>query len=105
MMAMAVASCDEETETIGSSITNSNDELIVTSTSYEAQTRTFVADSVLSLANTCYFGKVKDPETESDVTSEFSTQFHLLENTYIVAEEDIVRLVRPDTLHRVALQE
>jgi len=90
MMAMAVASCDEETETIGSSITNSNDELIVTSTSYEAQTRTFVADSVLSLANTCYFGKVKDPETESDVTSEFSTQFHLLENTYIVAEEDIV---------------
>lgn len=87
---MAIYSCDEETATIGTSITNTNDELVVTSTSYEAHTRTIVADSVLSLSNTCYFGKVKDPETGSDVTSEFTTQFHLLETTYIMPEDKIV---------------
>lgn len=90
MTAMAIYSCDEETATIGQSVTNTNDQLVVTATTYEAHTRTIVADSVLSLATNCYFGKVKDPETGSDVTSEFTTQFHLLETTYIVPEDKIV---------------
>lgn len=86
---IAISSCDEETLTIGSSLTSDEDIVVNTAAEYEAQSKTILADSVLSLTNTCYFGKVKDPETGADVTSEFTTQFHLLETTYIVPEEKI----------------
>ena len=36
MTAMAIYSCDEETATIGQSVTNTNDQLVVTATTYEA---------------------------------------------------------------------
>lgn len=90
MVTMAICSCDEDTMTIGSSLTSENDKVVNTATEYEAQTRTIIADSVLSFTNTCYFGKVKDPETGADVTSEFTTQFHLLETTYIAEEDKIL---------------
>lgn len=86
---IAISSCDEDTMTIGSSLTSDEDLVVNNASEYEAFSRTIMADSVLSLTNTCYFGKVKDPETGADVTSEFTTQFHLLETTYIVPEEKI----------------
>ena len=88
--AIAISSCDEETMTIGQSLTNKNDQLYMDAATFPISTRTIVADSVFSLAGDCYFGKVRDPETGSDVTSEFTTQFHLLETTYISPETDIV---------------
>ena len=87
---MAISSCDEETLNIGNSLTQDNDKLDVSASYFDVQTRTIIADSVLSLSNTCYFGKVKDPETGTDVISEFTTQFHLLENTYLSPDEKIV---------------
>jgi len=80
---IAISSCDDETMTIGNSLTNENDKLEVAATVFNVNTRTVMADSVLSLSNKCYLGKVRDPETGTEVTSEFTTQFHLLETTYI----------------------
>lgn len=87
---MAICSCDEDTASIGTSLTNESDIIVSQASEYEVTTRTIVADSVLSLSNTCYFGRVKDPETGSDVTSEFTTQFHLLESTYIGPEDKVI---------------
>ena len=87
---MAISSCDEETLNIGNSLTQNNDKLDVSASYFDVQTRTIIADSVLSLSNTCYLGKVKDPETGTDVISEFTTQFHLLENTYLSPDEMVV---------------
>jgi len=81
--AMAISSCDDETLTIGNSLTNNSDKLEVTASIFNVATRTVMADSVFSLSNKCYLGKVRDPETSADVTSEFSTQFHLMETLYI----------------------
>ena len=86
---IALSSCDDDLSGIGNSLTNEADKLNITSTTFNLDTRTIVADSVLSLSNECYFGKVKDPETGADVTSEFTTQFHLLETMYISPEDSI----------------
>lgn len=90
LAAMAFSACDDDTLTVGNSLTTESDQLNVTATTYPVTTRTIVADSVLSLSNNCYFGRVRDPETGSDVTSEFTSQLHILENMYISPEERIV---------------
>lgn len=87
---VAIYSCDEENLNIGQSLTDDSDKLTAATTSYIVTTRTIQADSVLALSADCYLGRVRDPETSADITSEFTTQFHLLENTYISAEENIV---------------
>ena len=89
--AMAISSCDEDTIGIGNSLTNENDRIDVQTSVYHASTRTVIADSVYSLSTNIYLGRVQDPETLSEVKSEFSTQFHLLESFYISPEEYIVK--------------
>lgn len=89
-MAMAMSSCDEDTMSIGQSLTNNGDELDLLGSSYGVSTRTIVADSVFTLSNTCYFGHIKDPQTGSSVLSEFTTQFYMLPDTAKTAEDRIV---------------
>ena len=83
LAAMAIYSCDEDTASIGGSLTNDNDKISLTSANYNVTTRTIVADSVYTLSNACYFGCVRDPETGSEVKSEFTSQFHILEYTIL----------------------
>lgn len=92
---MAISSCDENTVSIGQSLTSDEDQLDVTSQAFDVQTRTVIADtvfddnnsehfaSVFTQSATCYLGLVRDPETKADVKSEFATQFHLLDVTKI----------------------
>lgn len=87
---LAITSCDEDTDTIGQTLTAENDKLELNATTYGVATRTIVADSVFSLSDNCYFGRVRDPETGTEVTSEFTTQFHLLETTYMSPERNIL---------------
>ena len=90
MAAIAISSCDEDTLTVGNTLTNESDELSVNTKTDWVYTNTLIADSVLSAASSCYLGKIEDPETHSEVKSEFSTQFNLLSNMYISDEEYIV---------------
>ena len=90
LTAIAISSCDETTGELGSSLTSDNDNLDIQDAVFYATSKTYAVDSVLSLSSSCYFGKVKDPETNTEVKSEFTSQFHLLEYTYISPEEMIV---------------
>ena len=81
--AMAIISCTEDTESIGSSVTNETDKLIFSTGVYNATSRSIFADSVYSKSFDCYLGKVKDPETNSYVKNEFMAQFNMLENFYL----------------------
>ncbi len=89
--AMAISSCDEDTMTIGNSLTDENDILDIKPGTFYATSRTIIADSVLSLSTSSYLGRVIDPETpnNAEVTSEFTTQFHVMENVYISPEKYI----------------
>ena len=88
--AMAIYSCDDDVMSIGNSLTDEGDKLDINATTFPVQTRTVVADSVFTLSSKCYFGRVRDPETQADVKSEFTTQLHLLEAMYIPPLEDVV---------------
>lgn len=89
---MAFSSCDENTGIIGQTLTNEKDQLDVSTLSFPVSTRTVVADSVFTLSNNCYLGLVRDPETFTDVKSEFATQFHLLDVIQIPDAERFVSL-------------
>ena len=98
--AMALISCNEDTGVIGSSLTDEADKLALSTGIYQATTRSILADSVYARNYDCYFGKVKDPETGTYITSEFMAQFNMLEN-YVMPDKDAI-LSRADDGDRVA---
>ena len=87
---VAISSCNEDSLNIGQSLTDEGDKVSASTTTFNVSTRTIMADSVLALAADCYLGRVKDPQTGADVTSEFTTQFHLLETTYLAPEANVL---------------
>lgn len=89
LIAIATA-CSDDTLNIGNTLIAENDKLEVTAATYNAQSRTIIADSVLSRSNICYFGRIIDPETDAAVTSEFMTQFHILETIQLYSDDKII---------------
>ena len=75
-----IVSCNDTTDSIGSSLSNITDGVKIESASFDVSSQSIIADSVLSRNNVGYLGKVLDPETGSYVTGDFMTQFYSLEN-------------------------
>jgi hypothetical protein len=80
LCAMAIISCEEETSTIGSSLTDEKDKLVLSTHNFDVLTKSVAVDSVFSRERQCYFGYVRDPETNTYVKSEFTTQFNMMED-------------------------
>lgn len=74
-----LTSCDETTDTVGSSLTSKEDIITVSDDVFQITSRSIAVDSVLSRNALGYLGKVKDPETGTYVKSNFLTQFTILE--------------------------
>ena len=81
LCAMAILSCDEDTGTIGDSLTDESNKLVVTTQNFDILTKSMPVESVYSRERQCYVGKVLDPETGTYVKSEFTTQFNMMEQT------------------------
>lgn len=80
--AVALASCDDTTDTLGQTLTNNVDIFKSVADTFEVSTRSVLSDSVLSRSRYSYLGHVKDTETGTYVTSHFTSQFALLEDIY-----------------------
>ena len=80
LCAMAILSCDEDTGTLGDSITDEGNKLVVTTQNFNILTSSMPVESVYSRERQCYVGKVLDPETGTYVKSEFTTQFNMMEH-------------------------
>ena len=89
MTVMAFSACNNDDLTIGSSLTSETDKLEVSTSTFDVTTRTVTVDSVIARTSECYFGRVKDPETGAYITTDFMSQFHILE-TFSLAPEDSV---------------
>ncbi len=89
IVAIAFLSCNEDTGVIGSSLTDEADKLALSTGIYQATTKSILADSIYARNYNCYFGRVKDPETGTYVTSEFMAQFNMLENYTLPDKETI----------------
>ncbi|MCD8282086.1 MAG: DUF4270 domain-containing protein [Prevotella sp.] len=76
----AASSCDDNTDTLGSSLTGGMDHLEIATDTFTITTRSIAADSVLARNTTSFLGSVRDPETGEYISSHYMTQFHTLEN-------------------------
>ena len=83
---VALTSCNNDDLTIGQSLTDSTDKLSVTTATFPVTTRTVKVDSVIARTSDYYFG----PETGAYITSDFMSQFHILETFELVKEDSIV---------------
>lgn len=96
LMAMTISACDEDTQGIGSSLTNDVDRFTLFNDTFKVSTRSIIVDSVLAKGSSCYLGCMKDPETNDYVTSSYTTQFVMLEaltNSLLPAEANIVNTI------------
>ncbi|MGN0069262.1 MAG: DUF4270 domain-containing protein [Prevotella sp.] len=73
-------SCDDNTNDIGSSLTDNVDQLQISTDTFAISTRSIKAGAVLSRSTNGYIGRILDPETGAYITGDFITQFQSLEN-------------------------
>ena len=87
---MAFSACNNDDLNIGSSLTSETDKLEVTTANLNVITRTATVDSVIARTSDCYFGRVIDPETGAYITTDFMSQFHILETFSLPQKDSIV---------------
>ncbi len=87
MVALSFTACDETTGTIGVSLTDEADRLVVSDAVYNVYTESYVPGAVLTRNNECIIGKVKDPETGTYITGDMMAQFVPL-RSYSLPEYD-----------------
>ena len=94
LCAMAILSCDENTGTLGDSLTDESNKLVVTTQNFDVLTKSMEVDSVYSKERQCYVGRVLDPETGTYVKTTFTTQFNMMEHAsdQLPKKEDIIDL-------------
>lgn len=92
MITIAISSCSEDTSDLGTSLVKDIDKFTVVSDTFNVSTRSIIADSILSRSSYSYFGRIKDPETGSYVSSDFMSQFAILEgeSSRIFAPKDSI---------------
>jgi hypothetical protein len=76
----AIVSCSDNTSTLGNTLTIEADQYDVLTDTFDVATRSIKLDSVLSNSVYSYLGRLKDPETGSYITSDYMTQFNILDN-------------------------
>ncbi len=92
ILAIAISSCDEDTNTLGYTLTSDADRFSLVPDTFVVSTQSIKADSVLARSSYSYLGSIKDPETGAYINSDFTTQFNILENeanVLFAAEKDI----------------
>jgi len=90
LFALAFASCDDTTDTIGSSLIDEVDKLNIEADTFEITSRTIVVDSVLARNITGYLGCVKDPETGAVISGDYMAQFNTLEGYEMPSKDSLV---------------
>lgn len=98
MTIMAISACNNDDFNIGSSLTDDVDRLTATAATFNVTTRTVAVDSVIARTNDCYFGRVKDPETGAYITTDFMSQFHILETFELPSTDSIVSKVNGEVV-------
>lgn len=98
VLCACIVSCDDNTDGIGMSIVDNLDNLNVTCDTFSVASRTVESGPVYSRSTIGYLGKVKDPETNSNVKGNFTTQFYTLEGTQLPEESSIESKLKNGTV-------
>ena len=82
-----LASCDDNTATLGVDMMPNSDLVKKRYQTYDVTTESYaVGDSVLARTSRSYFGRFTDPETGTTITSDFLAQFHC-DETYNLPDD------------------
>ena len=79
LASIALASCDDNTSELGSSLIGNADKLEITTDTFGIISNSAEMGAVLSNSSTGCLGKVRDPETGAYITGDFMAQFNNLE--------------------------
>lgn len=79
LLTIAISSCSDETATLGNSLTSDVDRFTIKTDTFDITTRSLAAGHVLSRSSYSYLGCIKDPETGTYITCDYTTQFSILE--------------------------
>lgn len=88
--ALAFVACDDETGSLGSSLTSNMDHLEISTDTFTLKTRSIAIDSVLAKSSVSLLGSIRDPETGEYISANYMTQFHTLENYALPSLDSIV---------------
>jgi len=75
---IALISCDDTTDTLGSSLTDVNDTMHIETGEFYVTSQSVKATNLVSRATTGYLGKIKDVETGLYIAGNYMTQFRPL---------------------------
>ena len=89
LLSMVAVSCNDNTDTIGQTLTDNMDQVRIYTDTFTVSTRSIKAGPVLSRTATGNLGRMKDPETGSLITGDITTKFHVLSNLNIPSKEDL----------------
>ena len=89
LLSMVAVSCNDNTDTIGQTLTDNMDQVRIYTDTFNVSTRSIKAGPVLSRTATGNLGRMKDPETGSLITGDITTKFHVLSNLNIPGKEDL----------------
>ena len=92
ILLIVFTSCDDTTDTIGTSLIDNIDKLDVSADTFIVNSRTIIADSVISRSVTGYLGRVKDPESGSIINGDFMVQFNTLDNYQMPEKDSIISI-------------
>ena len=89
---VAVVSCDEDTASMGNSLTESVDKFVISTDTFTVSTRSIMSDSVLARSTYSYLGSLVDPETGAYVSCDYTTRFNILESTapYLLPDDSLI---------------
>lgn len=96
---IAAASCTETTDSIGSSISEYVDGVNTVASTFDVESNSILADSVLSSNGLGFLGRVRDPETGAYVTGNFMAQFYSLENFSFPSESNMAYVDEDGNTH------
>ena len=90
ILANALAACDSTTDTLGNSLTEDIDQLIISTDTFAVETRSIAAKSVLGRNTIGHIGRMKDPETGAHIKTEFMAQFNIQEGLKLPGKNQIL---------------
>lgn len=77
-LAAVATSCDDNTDTLGMSLTDNANVMNITSKEFNVCSNSVAASNVVSRSRVGYLGKIKDTEADNYITCNYMTQFRVM---------------------------
>lgn len=88
---ICLIACDDNTGTLGNSITPEADSINIKTSTYYAKSHSIAVDSVLGKTGKVYLGRFTDPETGSMFEADFIAQFNCVEGGNVFPPADSIK--------------